>query len=209
MTVVRRLRASTLERRARAAASAEAACRSAVDRSDADRSDADRSDGWRSDDWRSDDCRSGPGRPVADLPFVCGSLAGRSWFGRSCACWSWGARAETWRSGACRAGEVLGWGRDSGRGSDPGCRSCRASRFSFLRSPRTGGAAKARTSTESVTSSGSLRCSSPSGERVCRSLAYRRSMPARPDSSRMAVLKRSVGRASFSSSCLRSHIGTK
>lgn len=46
-------------------------------------------------------------------------------------------------------------------------------------------------------------------ERARRSLAYRRSIPARPDSSRMAVLKRSVGRASFSSSCLRSHIGTK
>lgn len=46
-------------------------------------------------------------------------------------------------------------------------------------------------------------------ERARRSLAYRRSIPARPDSNRMAVLKRSVGRASFSSSCLRSHIGTK
>ena len=45
--------------------------------------------------------------------------------------------------------------------------------------------------------------------RARRSLAYRRSIPARPDSNRMAVLKRSVGRASFSSSCLRSHIGTK
>ncbi|CAM5309776.1 hypothetical protein SVIOM342S_03247 [Streptomyces violaceorubidus] len=70
--------------------------------------------------------------------------------------------------------------------------------------------AKARTSTESVTASGaSASGSASSAERDRRSLAYRRSMPARPDRSRMAVLKRSVGRASFSSSCLRSHIGTK
>lgn len=70
--------------------------------------------------------------------------------------------------------------------------------------------AKARTSTESVTASGTTALGSPSSvERARRSLAYRRSIPARPDSSRMAVLKRSVGRASFSSSCLRSHIGTK
>ncbi|GAA3302491.1 hypothetical protein GCM10020295_48450 [Streptomyces cinereospinus] len=75
---------------------------------------------------------------------------------------------------------------------------------------RAGGTAKARTSTESVTASGSSKPgSSSSAERARRSLAYRRSMPARPDSNRMAVLKRSVGRASFSSSCLRSHIGTK
>ncbi|EPJ35281.1 hypothetical protein STAFG_7678 [Streptomyces afghaniensis 772] len=70
--------------------------------------------------------------------------------------------------------------------------------------------AKARTSTESVTASrASASCSPSSVERACRSLAYRRSMAAFPDRSRMAVLKRSVGRASFSSSCLRSHIGTK
>lgn len=68
--------------------------------------------------------------------------------------------------------------------------------------------AKARTSTESVTPSGSA-LGSPSSVERARSLAYRRSIPARPESSRMAVLKRSVGRASFSSSCLRSHIGTK
>lgn len=74
---------------------------------------------------------------------------------------------------------------------------------------RTGGMAKDRTSTESVTASGSALGSPSSAERARRSLAYRRSIPARPDSSRMAVLKRSVGRASFSSSCLRSHIGTK
>lgn len=74
---------------------------------------------------------------------------------------------------------------------------------------RAGGMAKARTSTESVTPPGSALGSPSSVERARRSLAYRRSIPARPDSSRMAVLKRSVGRASFSSSCLRSHIGTK
>ncbi|OSY51408.1 hypothetical protein BG846_02933 [Streptomyces fradiae ATCC 10745 = DSM 40063] len=77
-----------------------------------------------------------------------------------------------------------------------------------------GGAAKARTSTESICSvsaSGSTSGTrqSSSAPRARSSLAYRRSIPALPDRSRMAVLKRSVGRASFSSSCLRSHIGTR
>ena len=115
MTVVRRRRASTLERRARAAASAEAACRSA----------ADRSDGCRSDCWRS-----GPGRPVADLPFVCVSLAGRSRFGRSCACWSWGSGRRP--GGRVPAGRARSWAgtrggtriRGAARGGRPGSRSC-------------------------------------------------------------------------------------
>lgn len=74
---------------------------------------------------------------------------------------------------------------------------CRAFGFTSV-----AGTARARTSTAGSASASD----SGSGSAVA---AYLRSRAARPDNSRMAVLKRSVGRASLSSSCLRSHIGTK
>nr|WP_205371540.1 hypothetical protein [Streptomyces tsukubensis] len=121
------------------------------------------------------------------------------------------AAARLGRGRGRRAGIRSAWswaGRGAGSGAGRG--GCAGSGAWARTSVR--GAAKARTSTVlkcSVAASGSTSDSGCSGLRSSSSLAYRRSIAPRPDSSRMAVEKRSVGRASFSSSCLRSHIGTR
>ena len=128
------------------------------------------------------------------------------------------APAPPGRAPRSRRGSPTGGSRRSGR--SPRCsgasgRSCGAVRLSRAR-----GTADSRWPVDSPGAArGSVRASaewpgsapgaSSSMARWRSSLAYRRSMADRPDSSRMAVLKRSVGRASLSSSCLRSHIGTK